>query len=70
VVSYHYGRIEGEPSLPMTRFDVAGVGEAGKSKGPRGVMGHVERVANSLKRSETFTPDLIRALNETLNTMR
>jgi len=28
-----------------------------------------EKVANSLKRSETFTPDLIRALNETLKTM-
>ena len=29
-----------------------------------------EKVANSLKRSETFTPDLIQALNETLSTMQ
>jgi hypothetical protein len=42
VISYNYGRIEGEPSLPMTRFDVAGAGEAGKSKGPRGVMGNAQ----------------------------
>jgi hypothetical protein len=42
VVSYNYGRIEGEPSLPMTRFDVAGAWEAGKSKGPRGVMGNAQ----------------------------
>ena len=42
VVSYNYGRIEGEPSLPMTRFDVAGACEAGRSKGPRGVMGNAQ----------------------------
>ena len=42
VVSYNYGRIEGEPSLPMTRFDVAGACEAGKGKGPRGVMGNAQ----------------------------
>ena len=42
VISYNYGRIEGEPSLPMTRFDVAGACEAGKSKGPRGVMGNAQ----------------------------
>jgi len=42
VVSYNYGRIEGEPSMPMTRFDVAGACEAGKSKGPRGVMGNAQ----------------------------
>jgi hypothetical protein len=42
VISYNYGRIEGEPSMPMTRFDVAGACEAGKSKGPRGVMGNAQ----------------------------
>jgi hypothetical protein len=42
VVSYNYGRIEGEPSLPMTRFDVAGACEAGRNKGPRGVMGNAQ----------------------------
>lgn len=42
VIAYNYGRIEGEPSLPMTRFDVAGACEAGKSKGPRGVMGNAQ----------------------------
>jgi hypothetical protein len=29
-----------------------------------------EKVANSLKRHETFTPELIQALRETLGTMR
>ncbi len=42
VISYNYGRIEGEPSLPMTRFDVAQACEAGESKGPRGVMGNAQ----------------------------
>ena len=28
--------------MPMTRFDVAGACEAGKSKGPRGVMGNAQ----------------------------
>jgi hypothetical protein len=28
-----------------------------------------EKVANSLRHSETFTPDLIQALNETLGVM-
>jgi hypothetical protein len=42
VVSYNYGQIEGEPSMPMTRFDVAGACVAGKNKGPRGVMGNAQ----------------------------
>ncbi|HOC55717.1 MAG TPA: hypothetical protein PKI20_08860 [Verrucomicrobiota bacterium] len=42
VIAFNYGRIEGEPSLPMTRFDFAGAHEAGKSKGPRGVMGNAQ----------------------------
>jgi len=42
VISFNYGRIEGEPSLPMTRFDVAGAREAGKNQGPRGVMGNAQ----------------------------
>ena len=42
VISFNYGRIEGEPSLPMTRFDTAGAWDAGKSKGPRGVMGNAQ----------------------------
>jgi hypothetical protein len=42
VIAYNYGRIEGEPSMPMTRFDVAGAYEAGRSKGPRGVMGNAQ----------------------------
>ena len=33
------------------------------------VVSCIEKAANSLKRSETFPPDLIRALNETLKTM-
>jgi len=42
VIAFNYGRIEGEPSLPMTRFDVAGACEAGTNKGPRGVMGNAQ----------------------------
>ena len=40
VVAYNYGTIEGEPSMPMTRFDYQGAYEAGKNKAPRGVMGN------------------------------
>jgi hypothetical protein len=42
VVSYKYGSIEGEPSLPMTRFDVQGAWAAGHNAGPRGVMGNAQ----------------------------
>jgi hypothetical protein len=37
-VTYNYGRIESKPSLPMTRYDVAGACDVGRSKGPRGIM--------------------------------
>jgi len=42
VVSYNYGSIEGEPTLPMTRFDYQGAWAAGHNKGPRGVMGNAQ----------------------------
>ena len=54
VVSYNYGRIEGEPSMPMTRFDVAGACEAGKSKGPRGVMGNAQTLCVQLPNTFAF----------------
>jgi hypothetical protein len=42
VVSYNYGRIEGEPSMPMTRFDWQQAYAAGQDPGPRGVMGNAQ----------------------------
>ena len=42
VISYNYGAIEGEPSMPMTRFDTAGAYAAGRNRGPRGVMGNAQ----------------------------
>jgi alpha-galactosidase len=42
VISFNYGAIEGEPSMPLTRFDTAGAYAAGRNKGPRGVMGNAQ----------------------------
>lgn len=42
VISFNYGSIEGEPSMPMTRFDTAGAHAAGANRGPRGVMGNAQ----------------------------
>ncbi len=40
VISFNYGRIEGEPSFPMTNFGGTSAYDGGKSPGPRGVMGN------------------------------
>ena len=42
VLNFRYGWIEGEPSFPLTNFGQPGVYEAGKSMGPRGVMGNAQ----------------------------
>jgi hypothetical protein len=42
VISYNYGQIEGEPSLPLTNFGGTGAYEAGAHPGPRGVMGNAQ----------------------------
>ncbi|MBI4559869.1 MAG: hypothetical protein HY706_19950 [Candidatus Hydrogenedentes bacterium] len=42
VVSFNYGRIEGEPSFPMTNFGGEAAYEGGKSATERGVMGNAQ----------------------------
>ena len=42
VISYNYGRIEAEPSLPMTNFGGDAAYEGGSHPGPRGVMGNAQ----------------------------
>jgi hypothetical protein len=42
VISYNYGQIEAEPSLPMTNFGGNQAYEAGAHPGPRGVMGNAQ----------------------------
>ncbi len=42
VISFNYGRIEGEPSFPMTNFGGTSAWEGGAAPGPRGVMGNAQ----------------------------
>lgn len=42
VVSFNYGRIEGEPSFPLTNFGGNAAWEGGSAPGPRGVMGNAQ----------------------------
>lgn len=42
VVSFNYGRIEGEPSFPLTNFGGDLAYEGGAAPGPRGVMGNAQ----------------------------
>ena len=42
VISFNYGRIEGEPSFPLTNFGGNAAYEGGHSPGPRGVMGNAQ----------------------------
>jgi hypothetical protein len=56
------GRLHSPPVDKLRRLDIMNpVNEAGATP--------FEKVANAFKRGETFTPDLIQALNETLKTM-
>src|SRR5207248_8029666 len=42
VISFNYGRIEGEPSYPMTNFGGTTAYEGARSEAPRGVMGNAQ----------------------------
>jgi len=42
VISFNYGRIEGEPSFPMTNFGGSAAYEGGRLPAPRGVMGNAQ----------------------------
>lgn len=42
VISFNYGRIEAEPSYPMTNFGGTAAEEGGAAPGPRGVMGNAQ----------------------------
>ncbi len=42
VISFNYGRIEGEPSFPLTNFGGDSAWEGGSAPGPRGVMGNAQ----------------------------
>ncbi len=42
VIAFNYGRIEGEPSFPMTNFGGNNAYEGGRMPGPRGVMGNAQ----------------------------
>ncbi len=42
VISFNYGRIEGEPSFPMGNFGGTNAYEGGAAPGPRGVMGNAQ----------------------------
>ena len=42
VISFNYGRIEGEPSFPLTNFGGTSAWEGGNAPGPRGVMGNAQ----------------------------
>src|SRR5579872_4958575 len=42
VISFNYGRIEGEPTFPLTNFGGDSAWEGGHAPGPRGVMGNAQ----------------------------
>ncbi len=42
VISFNYGRIEGEPSFPLTNFGGSAAYDGGAAPGPRGVMGNAQ----------------------------
>ncbi len=52
VLSFNYGRIEGEPTFPMSNFGGNRAYEGGASPGPRGVMGNAQ--THCLQLANTF----------------
>lgn len=42
VISFNYGRIEGEPSFPMSNFGGTSAYDGGAAPGPRGVIGNAQ----------------------------
>jgi hypothetical protein len=55
VISFNYGRIEGEPSFPMTNFGGDGAYRAGSELGPRGVMGNAQTHCVQLPNTFAFS---------------
>ena len=54
VISYNYGRIEAEPSLPMTNFGGDAAYQGGSHPGPRGVMGNAQTHCDQLPNTFAF----------------
>jgi hypothetical protein len=54
VVSFNYGRIEGEPSFPMTNFGGMNAWEGGRLPGPRGEMGNAQTHCVQLPNTYAF----------------
>jgi hypothetical protein len=54
VISYNYGRIEGEPSFPMSNFGGNNAFEGGAQPGPRGVMGNAQTHCAQLPNTFAF----------------
>ncbi len=54
VISFNYGRIEGEPSFPLTNFGGESAYQGGKTPGPRGLMGNAQTHAVQLPNTFAF----------------
>lgn len=54
VISFNYGRIEAEPSLPMTNFGGTAAYDGGSDPGPRGVMGNAQTHCAQLPNTFAF----------------
>jgi hypothetical protein len=55
VISFNYGRIEAEPSFPMTNFGGKAAYEGGSEPGPRGVMGNAQTHCVQLPNTFAFS---------------
>lgn len=60
VISFNYGRIEGEPSFPMTNFGGDAAYEGGRHPGPRGVMGNAQTHCVQLPNTFAFARGALR----------
>jgi hypothetical protein len=54
VISFNYGRIELEPSFPLTNFGGSGAYDGGALPGPRGVMGNAQTHCAQLPNTFAF----------------
>ena len=64
VIIFNYGRIEGEPSFPLTNFGGDGAYTGGQGAGPRGVMGNAQTHCVQLPNTFAFARG---ATHKTLN---
>ena len=55
VISFNYGRIEAEPSFPLTNFGGDAAFEGGHNPGPRGVMGNAQTHCVQLPNTLAFS---------------